>query len=640
MHAQSKPRRTLPHTKPRRKPVLFSLVTLLLTMLVATTSAHAEGSKDLIKNGGYRPYIEWFSSKVYYSGQLASQTVLKRRQVIHVYAKAGETLYFGSSVDDAQVKNWFKNDPNLKTAQDIRVTTPSGGILDYNVVNDSTKPDYEGYIPNYATELKGPDHWTTGGYNALTYTVPPNGTGIYSFEFYSRGTADPKAYQIGHENMTDVTHGFLWGQNGGGIDAWDITVADVNDKPLTGRVFAPYLTVSLGSLAASRTDVLQSVVYVLTDDGYLYETDFNGINPNGFLFFGNNRGLLDLANDRSLYHSSIYTTNAMTVLQGQTGFHLPNEADTAKDKTYRIFFNEPDAELLRYLHLENPIPPAGISDFSFNGGNATRPGVGGDFHFTATRNCSYELEIQFDNNHSNTIYIADCCQAGDNVVHWDGLDYNGNIVPPGHWTAKLRTKGGEYHFPIGDAETCNRGLQIKLISTPPNPDPGFDPTLIYYDNSTKNIGGETLDFDAGRDAFVGPLTQLQGISSQKDGGNLSQALRYGTSTTGKPTIYGYGDLKLFDTWTHFTSAAYTRNLIFVVADDIPGGDTPGDGASAGDAPVPHTGDSGRPGLWILIASAAALTLLLTVPMALAKAAPASDPLEKMQKPPRKHRFRR
>ena len=478
------------------------------------------------------------------------------------------------------------------------------------MINDPLTSNYKGYIPNYATELKGASHWTPGGYDALTYPVPLSGTGVYTFEFYSpssNGAYDPKAYHVGAEAMSGS---FCWGKNGSGIDAWDITVADVNDNALTGRIFAPYLTVTIGSLSSSRADVLQSVVYVLTDDGYLYETDFNGINPNGFLFFGNNRGLLDLASDRSLYHSSIYTANNMEVLQGQTGFHLPNVADTAKDKTYRIFFNEPNTELLQYLHLETPIPPAGISSFSFNDGRATRPGEGGDFRFTATRSCSYELEIQFDNNHDNVIYIADYCHAGNNVVHWDGLDYNGDIVQAGQWTATLRTKGGEYHFPIADAETCHRGFQIKLISTPPNPDPGFDPTVVYYDNSTKNIGGEMLNFDTGRSAFFGPLTQLQGVSSQKDGNNLSQALRYGESAD-MPT--GYGDLKFFDTWTHFTSSAYTRNLIFVVADDPP--------IPVVDPPVPRTGDSGRPGMWlsVLIASAVILFLLRTVPTARAKA---------------------
>ena len=420
MNERVEPRRVLPHTKRRKTPLLFRLLTLLLLLLFAPASARAEGSKDLVEDGGYRPYIEWYISKSYYSGQLASQAVLKRRQVIHVYAKEGETLYFGSSVHSALTRGWIWHDntyPSPTTIMDIRITTPSGQILDYDVINDPATSNYKGFIPDYATELKGPSRWTSGGYDALTYPVPSGGTGVYTFEFYtpsSNGDTEPHAYSIGAEAMTGS---YCWSQNGSGVDAWDVTVADVSGNARTGRVFAPYLTVTLGALPASGANVLQSVVYVLTDDGYLYETDFNGINPNGFLFWGSNRGLLDLANDRSLYHSSIYTSNTMEVLQGRTGFHLPNMADTAKDKTYRIFFNEPDAELLQYLHLETPIPPAGISAFSFNDGNATRPGVGGDFHFTTTRSCSYELEIQFDNNHDNVIYLADYCHAGDNVVH-------------------------------------------------------------------------------------------------------------------------------------------------------------------------------------------------------------------------------
>ena len=107
MNEQIEPRRILPHVKPRKALILFSLLTLLLTTLSAPVSAQAEGSKDLVKNGGYRPYIEWYISKSYYSGQLASQTVMKRRQVINVYAKAGETIYFGSSVYSALTRNWI-----------------------------------------------------------------------------------------------------------------------------------------------------------------------------------------------------------------------------------------------------------------------------------------------------------------------------------------------------------------------------------------------------------------------------------------------------------------------------------------------------------------------------------------------------
>ena len=93
MNEKMKPRRALIHMRPRKTFILFSLSTLLLIMLLAPAYAQAEGSKDLVKSGGYRPYIEWYISKSYYSGQVASQTAMKRRQIINVYAKAGETIY-------------------------------------------------------------------------------------------------------------------------------------------------------------------------------------------------------------------------------------------------------------------------------------------------------------------------------------------------------------------------------------------------------------------------------------------------------------------------------------------------------------------------------------------------------------------
>ena len=62
MHVRIRTQRVLPHMKPRKKPLLFCLLTLLSVMLLAPASAQAEGSKDLVENGGYRPYIEWYIS--------------------------------------------------------------------------------------------------------------------------------------------------------------------------------------------------------------------------------------------------------------------------------------------------------------------------------------------------------------------------------------------------------------------------------------------------------------------------------------------------------------------------------------------------------------------------------------------------
>lgn len=71
---------------------LFLISGIIAASFTAFSSAaFAEGSADLVKNGGNRPYLEW-SSKEYFG--------VKRKSVVYVYANKGETIYFGSSVKD------------------------------------------------------------------------------------------------------------------------------------------------------------------------------------------------------------------------------------------------------------------------------------------------------------------------------------------------------------------------------------------------------------------------------------------------------------------------------------------------------------------------------------------------------------
>lgn len=540
-------------------------VALAAALLCAPSIAHAEGSADLTENGGFRPYIEWLKSASWSSGT----STLPRRQVIKAYATVGETIYFGSSVSNAMSSVWMGD----STAKDIRVTTPNGTVLNYDVLRDSV-----GYI-SQSQEPLGPVQITAGGYDAFALDAPE--TGVYEFRFFSPSRAENSIGRVLTDSASPWNVDEVRGQ-GSGIAAWDITVAkDVSGTKMAipGRVFANYLTMTLGSNDYASRDFLNSVVHVLTADGYLYETDFNGMNPDGFLFFGNNRGLIDNATGNSAYHSTIFSSNQMTAILGNIGFHLPNQPDTALDNTYRIFFNPPDAKILEYLDLENPQPPASITNFSFNGGAPVTAGQGGDFRFTAGKSSSFQLELKFNNDADNVVYIANTCAAGENVYHWDGKDFYGAVAAPGTYQATLRMKGGEYHFPLADVEVSWRGMQVRLENAPALAG-ATDPYLLYYDNSRTVRNGADLRFDIGQTAFSGGLTQLQGISSRKNDG-VSNALRYTTSddayaehfggTSGGDTNSasvinnGYGNWKLFDIWTYFSADDYVYTAPFVVA---------------------------------------------------------------------------
>lgn len=85
---------------------LFLISGIIAASFTAFSSAaFAEGSNDLVKNAGYRPYLEW-SDKQNFG--------LQRKSVIYVYAEKGETIYFGSSVRESTeraLKSVLSDDP-------------------------------------------------------------------------------------------------------------------------------------------------------------------------------------------------------------------------------------------------------------------------------------------------------------------------------------------------------------------------------------------------------------------------------------------------------------------------------------------------------------------------------------------------
>ena len=62
----------------------------IAALALAAMACFAEGSVDLTRNGGFRPYLEW--------DMVNSTSGISRTNVINVYAKAGETICLGSSV--------------------------------------------------------------------------------------------------------------------------------------------------------------------------------------------------------------------------------------------------------------------------------------------------------------------------------------------------------------------------------------------------------------------------------------------------------------------------------------------------------------------------------------------------------------
>lgn len=125
---------------------LFLISGIIAASFTAFSSAaFAEGSNDLVNNtgnDGYRPYLEW-SSKEYFG--------VKRKSVVYVYAKQGETVYFGSSVNSTSTDalrsivddnaSTSVNVPETYAGSTIAVTLPSSA--DGMPYDPAGRSDYE-----------------------------------------------------------------------------------------------------------------------------------------------------------------------------------------------------------------------------------------------------------------------------------------------------------------------------------------------------------------------------------------------------------------------------------------------------------------------------------------------------------------
>lgn len=472
-------------------------------------AAQAEGSRELTSSGGDRPYLDYRTD----STDTAS---ILRQTTIQVFAQAGETLYLGSSA----------------------VGVGSGAI-------EYTRPDGtmgtcggDGTINNRAEEEVGPAPLfpNQGGYAPCV--VPVGQTGVWQIDFVS---PNPSSFV----NPTPIAADADWLPQDGNdnfVTAWDVSVSDGDEVP--GRAFADFLALNMGAFDRS----LSVETFILTEEGYLYRIDLNGINPFGFIFFSNNRGFRRA--DGESFFSSV-------PLEPPPDFQNPFEADTGRDLTHNIFFNRPVPGILGTP--VPPIPPGEVSDLTFTGeggtpSQAASPG-GGRFSFNATRRGSFRLVIdlnedgEFGNDDGNLRdrVLTGTAEPGENVVRWDGLDGNGNPVPGGtrKYQIRLNLFAAQVHFPFLDVESNPNGIILERLNGEGSPD--F--TVFYDDSRFSGPGNPPNPLDA----------SIDGVSS------VGGAHSYGCANPNIETTC-FGDKRGIDTWSFLPSADFTFTDVLLIAE--------------------------------------------------------------------------
>ena len=538
----------------------------LLVILCAAPSVWAEGSRDLFPSGatGNRANLEWRTSS--YGGGL-----LLRRTLLKVYANAGETILVGSSAVGVGSGNIVIYPPGRVSGATGQESVPA-----YNAATDfeASSQSGRGVITSRTQELAGPNSVTgnanPSGYTPAYYLVPQ--TGVYSVVFTGPdgSSSDTNgnvngALDIGTLGDSNTTNNFGTGQHTS-ITAWDVTVrtdgASATDIP--GRLFCSYLTMFVGANGRN----LYSSIYAVTTDGYQYQIALNGVDPNGFVVYGNQVGFLDSDGASPLYHDVLAATGAvnqdqLTSVQG--GCTL---ASTSTYPLYPIFFERPtDAGVFSAANVQfHPTTPT-ITNLSFTGsagGNNSRIGTGGDFSFTTNIDAVYDIVISSPHGSADPTLPTNCRlrgvkPAGSSTVHWNGKDNSGNNFPVNTgYAVSAIIHGGEYHFPLIDSENSPRGgPSITML-----PDPLVDPT--------GNPLGNSFGFydDRGYTTFGGtnvgtPGTVLPGNSPPATAASSATA---GYDTTGLQRTYGngsntgFGDKKGLDLWTYYPSSADAATL--------------------------------------------------------------------------------
>lgn len=557
-------------------------------------TAQAEGSADLYRSGnGARANLEWRNST--YGNLILRRTLLK------VYAQPGEFILMGSSAIGAPIVPNPPNGAELSNA-DIRLYKPGRvtgavgseaipGTADFSCNQQRSAigaPANQGRITSRAQENAGPDTvpagGNAGGYVPCYYQVPLNEpAGIYNVVISgpqgdnSNAEIPPTGLINDNPPASDGNYNSLQATNSA---LWDVTVrsslAAVNNPPLTGRLFSYYLTLYTGDNARPQFPT----VFLATEDGYQYQIDMRGLDPNGYVIYSNDVGFYDSDGASLLYHdvvasptSNFSQQNQLVPPQGGVSLALPS---------HPIFFNRPDPLVLAALgYRANPIVPV-ISNLTFTGtqGSTTWVGYGGTFRFNSNIKGIFELVISRDGvNYDPTNPLNKVLRgkvgAGPAAIQWNGRDNAGNVFPVGNnyaYQVHANLHAGENHFPLLDAENdINGGPTVTMIN-PPN---GVCPPIIgcrgaYYDDrGYRTLNGTTVGtvnavLCGGNPPSV-PYTGFTGFDT------ISTQRAFGFPAGGNPQMVcdptgGFGDKKGLDLWTYFPSQALNTALRII---DIP-----------------------------------------------------------------------
>lgn len=587
-------------------------------------------NKDSVteRNKSHRAYLEYNIV-----GANKSETFgILRQSVMYVYAYAGETICLGSDI----VYSKLDANDSRKTAPtgaDIVLIAPDGTKYTFDNTYDPDTETGKGYIGNTTVEKNGPNFTgsnNTDGYTPHEFTVRK--TGVYEIRFHSTNgkyddynkvnDTDPHLRNADKKSSAEPVYTMVtdddWRNSGCTIGAFDATVVS-NGEIITGRTYAKYLSFNMGNNDSTNSGAtFYADFYMVTTDGYIYHNQYN-VDPAGFMFFGNSRGVINTETGFSEYHSfrawKQDNNTAKMVLSDKQPFTIynPQLPDTDLDKTYMIYFEEPDNTLEGVIY-NRAFAPEEVKNLSFVGakeGNITYVGNGGYFKFDVSNAVSVSIRIPFDEyNEANgtdleNIEINANVVEGTNYVYWDGNDKNGNPIPSGWYRngimqVEVRARAGEFHFPLLDIEGL-KGIKIERINkiyeydadgnlqeVSDKPDFRDSRFHVYYNNFVytdeekkaieKKGKVDGVDQRRSDSIYLGSWGDRI-IGDGKDCSTIRRDVDYGSylmQFSGKESNYEFNntaykaDYGIIDIWTYSVSSAETKLRSDIVIEDLEG----------------------------------------------------------------------
>ena len=537
-----------------RRGLLVALL-LALAFIFTVRLARAEGSRDMFPDppSGNRTNIEWRNS--FYGGGL-----LYRRTLFKVFANQNEVIFLGSTAVGVTNGDVLVYNPGTVTGPIGNETIPGAANFSCLTQRAGSGIADQGQINSRAEELAGPDTvpagGVAGGYTPCTYTAPV--TGIYNVVFYGPvgNNSNAQGTVTGQVNLAAATN--FDATQSTSVAGWDVTVRAnlASNVNIEGRLFTYYIAAFTGG----NGRYVNSTMFAVTGDGYRYQTELRGLDPNGFVLYGNQIGYFDADGVTPLLRDAYGNDNQLNVINGGVTIARPS---------FPLFFNTPADATITGLGIPlNPVAPT-ISNLSFTGtagANNSFFNTGGTFNFTTNVASIYQLVISldgvdFDPTNPLNRTLRGVIGAGAQAVAWNGLDNSGAPFPVGNnYQVRAEIRAGEYHFPLMDAENSINGGPAFTLLNPPGGCPPFTGGCsgAFYDDRgyrTSNgtiIGAVNVLLCGNNPPATSRSDPYTGFNSAA---NPSQRAfgAAGGGNTGAPCTGSFGDVKGLDLWTFFPS---------------------------------------------------------------------------------------